>query len=924
MLSGFVTRDDIFISYSRQDGGLYAAGLADRLTEKRFSCFIDKLGTEPGLALPESLKKKIRSCTVFVLVATEKACASEFVEKELIEFKSTKRPIVPISFNQEFSEARWSTLVQGVSTEPEKNAAALLNGEPSPSVIAWIEKSFRYTRRNVRMRRIFLTTTALFLILAAATAVAAYLAKAYVTEARIQKHNAAEASGLARQRIHEAEDATKLADQETKLAKQADARAAAAALLAESKRREAMEFSHLATAQELATYSIENVTKDPELSILLAMHSVDATRRFGEPVSVAAEGALHRTILSSALRANLGHNPSVGAIDLDKLMDSPEPYVTGVSYSPDGRVIATVGGDKKLQLWDAETARHLRTFNGEEAFMQVSFSPDGLRLATAGDKNITVRDAKTGVEQYKLPGGIMAFSSDGKRIAITVPEHDAPVTLYDVTSGHQVLRIDNKTSIDSMAFSPDDRTLATAGKEKLTLWDLGTSQAVMTQDVSGALGSSVAFSPDGETLAAAGLGGAKVWDSRGKPLLTLSRPLSLDIGLALPGRSLVAFSPNSVYLATVSDIGAIRIVDLSTNGAEEQILRGMDSVLSMVFSPDGRHLVTASDDGMARLWDLGDRPELPLLDAETPVSFSPDGSRLAMTTSEVFDSHTGQKGPPLFDKEKLIALSPDWTRAVITTESGSQELWTMGTKRRLATLRVRDNRDVEPRAAFSKDGSLLVTIDGATARLWNGKTGGLTYKIQSDHRSYFAVAISPDGRRFATAGVDESFTIWNTTTGRELITVKAHKDGIQSLAFSPDGKWVATAGNDESAKIWNAATGSQLLSLDGHNGAVKDVAFTPSGDRVATASDDGTVKLWDARTGEELFTLTGHTSYVEHVVVSSDGKTLASNGRDSTTRLYVLEITDLVRLAKTRVTRGLSQEECRRYLHHLTCPPLPK
>jgi hypothetical protein len=71
VLSKLVSRDDIFISYSRADGGAYAAGLADKLTEKKFSCFIDKLGTDPDHDLPDSLKKKITNCMMLVLVGTE-------------------------------------------------------------------------------------------------------------------------------------------------------------------------------------------------------------------------------------------------------------------------------------------------------------------------------------------------------------------------------------------------------------------------------------------------------------------------------------------------------------------------------------------------------------------------------------------------------------------------------------------------------------------------------------------------------------------------------------------------------------------------------------------------------------------------------------------------------------------------------------
>ena len=65
--------DDIFISYTRLDASTYAAGLADELTKKGFSCFIDKLGTDPNKDLPDMLLRKLKSCAMLVVVGTDRA-----------------------------------------------------------------------------------------------------------------------------------------------------------------------------------------------------------------------------------------------------------------------------------------------------------------------------------------------------------------------------------------------------------------------------------------------------------------------------------------------------------------------------------------------------------------------------------------------------------------------------------------------------------------------------------------------------------------------------------------------------------------------------------------------------------------------------------------------------------------------------------
>ncbi|HEX9332233.1 MAG TPA: hypothetical protein VF896_10115, partial [Anaerolineales bacterium] len=147
------------------------------------------------------------------------------------------------------------------------------------------------------------------------------------------------------------------------------------------------------------------------------------------------------------------------------------------------------------------------------------------------------------------------------------------------------------------------------------------------------------------------------------------------------------------------------------------------------------------------------------------------------------------------------------------------------------------------------------------------------------------------------------------------------------IAFSPDGKWIASSGNDAAIRVWDSETGAEIFTLIGHTGPTFGVVFSPDGQYLASSSVDRTVKVWKLpKAGEQVpepLTLYGNTAAVYQVAFSPDGTRIVSVGRDHVVHIYELKIEDLIALAKSRLTRSLTTEECQKYLHVDACPASP-
>jgi WD40 repeat protein len=591
-------------------------------------------------------------------------------------------------------------------------------------------------------------------------------------------------------------------------------------------------------------------------------------------------------------------------------------WVRSVSFSGDGKTLASGSRDNTIKLWDVTTGKAIRTLKGHsDSVWSVSFSADGKTLASgSADETIKLWDVTTGKEINTLQGhsyGVnsVSFSADGKTLASG--SADETIKLWDVSTGKEIHTLQGHSNpILSVSFSRDGKTLASGSFDKtIKLWDVSTGKEIHTLQGHSYEVFSVSFSPDGKTLASGSWDKTiKIWDvTTGKEINTLQ-------GHSNPVLS-VSFSRDGKTLAG-SDDNTIKIWDVTTGKAIRTLQGHSNSVSSISFSADGKTLASGSRDNTIKLWDVTTGKAIHTLQGHSKsvvsVSFSRDGKTLASgsydKTIKLWDVTTGKAIHTLQGHSRRVN-SVSFSRDGKTLASGSYDktikLWDVTTGKEINTLQW--HSDGVNSVSFSRDGKTLASgSDDNTIKLWDVTTGKEIRTLQGHSNPVYSVSFSPDGKTLA-GSFDKTIKLWDVSTGKEIRVLQGHSDSVSSVSFSPDGKTLASDSEDNTIKLWDVATSKEIRTLQGHSNPVNSVSFSADGKTLASGSDDKTIKLWDVTTGKAIRTLQGHSDPVHSVSFSADGKTLASGSDDNTVILWNLNFDDLL-------VRGC--DKVRIYLHN--------
>ena len=423
---------------------------------------------------------------------------------------------------------------------------------------------------------------------------------------------------------------------------------------AERKERERRDKLLLLESRYLSEKALDIAATDSHLARMLLLRALPENLNDPEdrPYCIEAESALR--VISNYKSAIF---QGVNRFHLNSIGDK------GVSGSEDGIV----------RIWDIETASPLgEPLQGHtDCILDVTYSHDGKIIASCSkDGSIILWNAETG-EQIRIIKDVkdyairIIFTHDDK-LLVSLPRcnsHEDAINIWNVDNGHLVHEIPIQSSND-MAIDNEDRYIAVATCcTSIEIYDL--KRGIKVKEIPDAHTeclTSIDFSPDGKKLVSATFWGDFVirdWES--EEILLAKKVKDVPFHL-LPEIRCVKYSNDGKYIVTASNDNIIRIWDANSGVQVGKPLVGhIGSICSVYFSPDGNCIISSSLDDTTRIWDLNPKVSCRVTGRARNIPFEPDNNKIAISPDGSLRVNLSPTELKVWNIENDIQIGPTLT-----------------------------------------------------------------------------------------------------------------------------------------------------------------------------------------------------------------------------------------------------------------------
>ena len=568
--------------------------------------------------------------------------------------------------------------------------------------------------------------------------------------------------------------------------------------------------------------------------------------------------------------------------------------IKDIAFSPDENLIATVGQNNTVRLWDISGKKLGEFPTAQRNIYSLAFTPDG-KLATSGNESTiklwTIQNnGSVASLTSKKPDEIkteqtilynIAFSPDGKRLA-TLGE-DNIVRLKDISwqstikriLGNQIVEIppikasSQTITATNAAFSPDGKKLATlAGDNTVKLWDTFGKQIARFKTGEGDA-KSVAFSPDGNFLVTGGADGkVSLWDTSGEEIDTISLPDLPACDDEDDEQTALEQSTDDNEDSSSNSVTRVVFASIDIDGENEDEEDEIE---------DDQHegLITILEDGTLRF--------LPIQEG-----------KFKKTSSDEFCTEPFPRDLGLI---KGVATSPDGEQvAFVGKDDDTINLWEESSNQpqQLPIQKIGDETFTS--VAFSPDEKLLAIASAAEnetglVRVWDISQNRIIEQFDTLQGKISSVAFSPlDSRQLITGGEDGTVRVWDLSSNAPA-QIYTEQGTIKSMEFSPNRELLATISKNNQLKLWDIRDDGTLRlnpaseKFPQQQGGVKSVTFNPNGKKLIIVGGDDNVKLWNI-SNNQFEPLATQQQQIQTVVASPDKQKLATIGKDSLLNLW--------------------------------------